>query len=502
MKSRYLFSFMLLLFATVLISCKDDEKASIELDKSSLTMDVRGGGELIKLTASGEWKIYDIPEWLSINPVSGDYSAEITITATENEGFTRRKASLLFTCGEDSKTLEVEQLSLEDLAPFIKLDKNDQSMSLWGSTEKIKITTNSTWEVVNVPDWITVTPKSGEKSAEITIIAKENRMPERREVDITIRSGEVKKILNINQPGLKDAIRMPLLSIFSYKEVELSDFYTAKTYSLFVNPTIQERVYLGNLISHNMQSHIDIPLFTGYTFNPVTVSTSAPISGDVARTYVPSWENQDAFARQIISENPKQNVSFVTDNGTTDFYSYGELYTIGMANIGVELDKVVSGLSYKEKEMTKKYGMVYAFKQILFSLNMDYPEKLIKEELKEADRSKGVSYVHSVNYGKIGLMVVESDTDSRDVRIAINRMLAGETLSQHETQLIQSADISYVYFTNKNEVQVKKGNLDAVNAYQDAVTKEKDNIYPVTFQLADFANHSRSTISFSFKMPD
>ncbi len=41
-----------------------------------------------------------------------------------------------------------------------------------------------------------------------------------------------------------------------------------------------------------------------------------------------------------------------------------------------------------EKEMPRKYGLIYSFKQILFTLDMDRPEKLIKEELKEVDKGE------------------------------------------------------------------------------------------------------------------
>ena len=60
---------------------------------------------------------------------------------------------------------------------------------------------------------------------------------------------------------------------------------------MFINPAIQDKIYLGNLVSHNAQSNINIPEFTGYTFNPVTVSTSAAVE-EVVKTYIPSQKEQ------------------------------------------------------------------------------------------------------------------------------------------------------------------------------------------------------------------
>ena len=71
-----------------------------------------------------------------------------------------------------------------------------------------------------------------------------------------------------------------------------------------------------------------------------------------------------------------------------------------MVNLGVKLDEIMSDVSFKEKEMTRKYGVIYSFKRTFFTLDIDIPKKLIKEELKDADKAKGASYVSSVGYGR------------------------------------------------------------------------------------------------------
>lgn len=107
--------------------------------------------------------------------------------------------------------------------------------------------------------------------------------------------------------------------------------------------------------------------------------------------------------------------------------------------------------------MTRKYGLIYSFKRTFFTLDIDIPKKLIKEELKDADKAKGASYVSSVGYGRVGLLIVESDTDSRDVKLAIDKVLADEPLSPEETSLLSTVDLCYVYFDEDKNVQVQKG---------------------------------------------
>lgn len=501
-----LLSIFYFLLTSIFVSCNDDDKrSSIVLDKSSITIKTKGGRETVKLTTNGKWEIKDIPEWISVNPSFGEYSAEVIVEASKNEEIAERNATLTFAQGNTSKTLEVKQLGLMDSDPFIKLSTNDLSMSLTGDEKKITLTTNRSWKATNIPNWVVISPTSGDESTEITIKVNENRNPETRQVNIIFVNEDVSQLLEISQFGLKEVIRGPTLPIFSFKYVEFASNYTKysiKVNSLFVNPEIKNKIYSGNLISHDTQLNTDIFEFTGYTFNPVTVSTSAAIDGEIVKTYIPSLTEQDTFARQIIAKNPSQNESFTADNGSTEFYSYRRLHVLGITNIGIKLDEVVSGSSFTKKEMTRKYGIIFSFKQLLFSLTTDKPEALIKETLTEADKAKGVSYVSVVNYGKVGLLVVESDTDSRNVKFAINKVIANQPLTQEESNLIQSADISYVYFNNNKEVQVKKGNIDAVNAYKDAMTNKKDNIYPVTFQLANYDTHAVSTLPFSFSVPE
>lgn len=505
MKSKHLIlSILSLYLATIFLSCSDleREKDTLELDKDSILINQEGGEDNIQVEANGEWRIQEIPDWLSVNPTSGEVYNYVTVTAKENKESGRRKASLVFTHKKLSKTVEVEQLGLAEAKPFIKLSESYVNWSSAAGTLRIKLTTNRPWKIAEYYDrWISVSPNSGEGSAEITIEINENRNPGSRDIYLSFIGERMEKKLYINQYGLSDYLRVPSLPIFPFKEFSYNqNSGSVLTNSLFINPEIKDKIYLGNLVGHNSQSNIYIPEFTGYTFNPITVSTSAAIDGEVVKNFIPSQAEQDAFALQIAEQLRNQSDLKTINDNAVEFYTHKELRTIGSVNLGVKLDEVVSGASYTELEMSRKYGLIYSFKNIFFTLDMDHPEKLIKEELKEADKAKGVSYVSSVNYGKVGLLIVESDTDSRDVRMAINKILKGKPLSSEENDLLLAADIYYVYFDKEKNVQTLKGSLDAVNAYRDAALKVADSIYPVEFRLSNYMDNSQRTISFSFRM--
>lgn len=404
----------------------------------------------------------------------------------------------LLSC-EDDQNEVIEQ-------PALELSTKVLSMGTQEEIQSIELTANGEWEITDIPEWVSIDPVSGKGDTQINIIVEETREPESREAQINIVRDKLVRTLTVKQYGLKDVIDLPRLPIFQFSKIqyELNKGQTEKQYrfeadNIFVNPDIRDRIYLGNLVSYSAESNTDIPVFEGYTFNPITIWVPAPVAE--VKTYLPSLEEQNGFARQVVELKPTQTDLLVADNGTTEFFTHEQLYTIGVSNLGVKLDELVSGRSYLESEMQKKYGLIYCYKQVLFSFIMDVPvPKLVKEDIKEADKAKGISYIHTVDYGKVGLLIVESDTDSRLVRVAINKMMMDASLSQEETGLINAADIFYVYFDNDNQVQVKKERWDALTAYRDAY-KETDTVYPVGFTVTGLADNAFNTLSFSLKVP-
>lgn len=505
MKRRLpLYLVLFLLLTTLLISCSglEREKDTLKLDKTSMTINQEGGNEYLTFISNGPWQVQDVPDWISMDRTSGDYSDGITLEVAENPENGRRKASLLFIRGKASEALEVEQLGLDEVAPFIELDTYMLNSSSLVSSFRVKLTTNRPWKLYFAPDWITVTPSSGDQSTEITVSIAENRNLEGRESVVVFQGESENKPLKISQQGLGDMVISPGLFIFRFERMrydsKLNQLEGWANY-LFINPSIQDDIYLGNLVCPAAQSNTYIPGFSGYTYNPITVSTSSPAVSEVMKTYLPSLSEQDAFARQIAEQITNgEGGAIIESLKGSSFYNHKQLHVIGMINLGVKLDELVSGASYMEKDMPRKYGLIYSFKRTFFSLDMDIPEKLIQEELKEADREKGAAYVSSVTYGRVGLLIVESDADPGEVQAVIDKLMGNKPLSQQETELLSVTDIYYVYFDKDKNVQIEKGGQEVVTAYKEAIRIGTDGIYPVEFSLANYMDNSPYTFSFVY----
>lgn len=114
LKNLFLGSFALtaMLFAQ---SCEDKNDGptgapSIELSTQTLDFEKEGGSKTIKLTATRDWNVTNVPDWIDVDPKSGNpaENKEVTVTVLENTGMDRSQ-DIKFTIGFDAKTLTVNQ---------------------------------------------------------------------------------------------------------------------------------------------------------------------------------------------------------------------------------------------------------------------------------------------------------------------------------------------------------------------------------------------------------
>lgn len=114
LKNLFLGSFALtaMLFAQ---SCDDKNDGptgapSIELSTQTLDFEKDGSSKTIKLTATRDWNVTNVPDWIAVDPKSGNpaENKEVTVTVLENTGMDRSQ-DIKFTIGFDAKTLTINQ---------------------------------------------------------------------------------------------------------------------------------------------------------------------------------------------------------------------------------------------------------------------------------------------------------------------------------------------------------------------------------------------------------
>lgn len=74
-----------------------------------LTFDFVSSSDTLVVNSSGEWNISEFPEWLYIEPMTGEDGDELIIVALENSSRNERSATLFLMCGEAMETITVIQ---------------------------------------------------------------------------------------------------------------------------------------------------------------------------------------------------------------------------------------------------------------------------------------------------------------------------------------------------------------------------------------------------------
>lgn len=149
-------------------------KKSVRINQSYSRLDVSAiellfpkdqGSKTVFVDANTSWTV-EIPpsiNWITVSPMSGTASGNVTITLTQNVGV-MRSADILFKYGEEQKTLKINQersVNLDPAAPLLKSPVNNLSDAnrlptfRWGTskdpegdlvTYKLEYTTNqSNW---------------------------------------------------------------------------------------------------------------------------------------------------------------------------------------------------------------------------------------------------------------------------------------------------------------------------------------------------------------------
>jgi len=173
---------VIFLFSLSLIisGCNEEAPHFLELDKTALVFDVEGGSQNIAVSSNGVWTVSSGVNWVTVSPQSGERNVTVSITVSENRTLEERKATLIFvgrTVFSNETITVVVEITQKAKILYLELDKTTVAFEAEGGSQDIAVSTNGNWRVVsNTPNWVTVSPRSGERDATVTVTASENRL--------------------------------------------------------------------------------------------------------------------------------------------------------------------------------------------------------------------------------------------------------------------------------------------------------------------------------------
>mgnify|MGYP002623332115 CR=1 FL=1 len=110
MRLKYIIPFFVAAVAAVFTGCSDDKDptylSEIRVSSSYVALNTSGGSTNIDVQSTGSWAFSEVPEWLTITPMSGSGNASVTFSADAAEG---RTAEVLLTCEGKTQRINVIQ---------------------------------------------------------------------------------------------------------------------------------------------------------------------------------------------------------------------------------------------------------------------------------------------------------------------------------------------------------------------------------------------------------
>ena len=161
-----------------------------------------GGSASLSFIATADWSsLTSVGCWFDISPTQGHAGTEtFVITSGKNDTGAKRTATLTLSCGNDSKTVTVNQGAR---VPSLKLSGSQMEFDAEGAKKIVDVLSNMEWTVESDAQWCSVSPSKGEGNATLVVEAPPYTGRTLRETSVTVKGAEgLSAVLTVTQNGV------------------------------------------------------------------------------------------------------------------------------------------------------------------------------------------------------------------------------------------------------------------------------------------------------------
>lgn len=171
-----------------------------DVSAQSLTFEDVASTKSIEIRAEDSWTVQNNNSWINISQTSGNSTANINISVTENEVESSRQGVIYITMLD--KTIQV---TITQKAKVFSADVDSKSLifSAAGGTNNLNVTSNTNWSLSNYPSWLSLSQTSGKGNATVIVTAEENTSADDRTgtMQLNIDGKSTYTTINITQSG-------------------------------------------------------------------------------------------------------------------------------------------------------------------------------------------------------------------------------------------------------------------------------------------------------------
>lgn len=213
---------------------------------------------------------------------------------------------------------------------------------------------------------------------------------------------------------------------------------------LLILPSFQQKIYHGAIVKTNSIGKNIVPeVVEQYELNPVTVSSSNYYPGFKNPVIEkPSYLGTTAFLQNLLANHSGANESQSFSFNSFPFTHLNELNIFFGGN--VDIAALFNVQTKAVAPVTKvKNGIVWKVAQINFTIDMSLPKNTVFKD-PENDKllkNDNLSYISSIEYGRMGLLAVQADASREELNVIVNRIRTSDPLTEAQLKLISTAEI-------------------------------------------------------------
>ncbi len=198
-----------LLFVILCTSCDlffDDSSNYLTISSiyTNFEFDSSESEQVVKFSTSASWEIsksyadVSSEDWLTVSQMQGDAGDNVQLMIKVAENFVREDRSAVLTLFSGDYDVEID-VKQSGITPSLSLDIASLDVSCNEGESVVNVSSNLPWATNGVPEWVVLSPDSGDDNAEVTLSYDANQSDESRSAEITFYNEEVEKTLCITQ---------------------------------------------------------------------------------------------------------------------------------------------------------------------------------------------------------------------------------------------------------------------------------------------------------------
>ncbi len=392
----------------------------------------------------------------------------------------------------------IQSCNQETIQPILSISETYIKTNSYGTTKNIYIKSNVEWNIIDnkVPEWCSIIRERTTEKDYLKIEILQNHTFKNREYELKIYYGNRINTINIIQDGISNDNTINIIPFFSNtiekvynSENKISIFYN----NIFISNKNYNNVYHGNIINNKLNSDLTINQVQDTKFDKINISSLVGSKFYYNDNINPSLISTKSLFNIIKSDILNQNQNYSFDNDPIQYNSYKHLHFLGISNIGLSLDELITGNSYKINELVNRTGLIYCYSNVLFSIKMDNPN-ISRSEL---TNNNEISYVSDIQYGKIAILIVETSFDKEISNSVIKKIMKNIKLSTYEENVKKTIQTFYLTFNENKEITIHKGS----DYIQDFISKMKEQpIIPLFYSINNYNSISKESMNVIFNL--